>query len=70
MYASLGCKESTSAFRSTPEPGGERSEGLVQDVAVRATEGKLERINVDMDSVDLEDGSWIVTRRGTLNRSL
>jgi hypothetical protein len=44
------------------EPGGERSEGLGQDVAVRATDGELERINVDMDIVELEDGSWIVTR--------
>lgn len=52
------------------ELGGERSDGLVKDVVVPVVDGELERINLDTDIVDLENGSGIMMHRGKLNYSL
>jgi hypothetical protein len=49
------------------EPSGERAEGLVEQVVLRVADGELERVDLDGDVLDVEDGGLVFAGRGKVN---
>jgi len=52
------------------ETSSERTEGLVQEVVLRVADGELERINLDVDVVHLEDRRFVLGRCDEMNGGL
>jgi hypothetical protein len=51
------------------ETSGERFEGLVEEIMLRVADGELERVNLDVNVVNSEDGRAILLRRHQMDCS-